>query len=118
MNNQLINFEIINEVVGDDADRIDEFCQAGMTSFAQFRDAYEESMLDRNMQQLRDEGHRVKPVAQMLGLNPLLEEYEKAKKILANGASDKKVIASVKDMQQICNQIIEEFRQRAGQEKS
>jgi hypothetical protein len=59
-----------------------EFCQAAVKSFQEYGEHYEKYLLSRDEANLRKAGHKIKPVAQMLKLNNLLEEYEGAKLML------------------------------------
>ena len=91
------------------------FCEAAVSSFTEYGVHYKLYLLDRDEQNLRKAGHKIKPVAQMLGLNNLLEEYENAKILLQTDSSDEFLKDSVnrvestlelvkQDLQEIINQ--------------
>lgn len=108
----LINFEYVTELLGGEDAHLKEFCEAGIGSFTKFRDEYRAYLLNRDLESLRKTGHRIRPVAQMLSVEEINEEYERSKQLLANGASDKKLQNSVHTVEAICNEIIAEFREK------
>ena len=65
-----------------------EFCQAAVNSFEEYAKHYERYLLTGDETNLRKAGHKIKPVAQMLKLQSLLEEYEDAKLLLQTGAEE------------------------------
>ncbi len=92
-----------------------EFCQAAVKSFQEYGEHYEIHLLARDETKLRKAGHKIKPVAQMLKLDNLLEEYEGAKLMLQSDAeefmlreSNDRVQAEIKIVVQELEEIIAE----------
>lgn len=92
-----------------DADYVTEFCEAGVSSFNEFIENYRTHLLDRNMEDLRKAGHKIKPGAQMMGANEVVDEYEHAKTLLNNNADSDELESSVEKMSSICSTIQEEL---------
>lgn len=115
MNYHFIDPEKITDILFNDGEFVVEFCEAGATSFAEFIENYCTHLLDRNMEDLRKAGHKIKPGAQMMGANEVVEEYEKAKSLLRAEADREKLEQSVKKMKEICSTIQNELSQLAQQ---
>ena len=92
---------------------VTEFCNAGVSSFEEFIELYQKYLLNRNMADLRKAGHKIKPGAQMMGATEILDEYEHAKKLLQDKASQDKLQKSVDTMQQLCTTIRKELTKLA-----
>jgi len=99
----------IRDMLFNDDSYVAEFCEAGLTSFDEFITDYEKYLLARNMKDLRKAGHKIKPGAQMMGANEVVEEYENAKELLNSKADQEALVASVKKMKNICSTIREEL---------
>lgn len=112
-NYQFIDPEKITNMLFDDMEYVVEFCEAGVTSFEEFRENFSTHLLDRNMEELRKAGHKIKPGAQMMGADEVIEEYEKAKSLLENKASKEELVQSRDKMQYICKTIQSELSQLA-----
>jgi len=110
---ELIPLEKIQDMLDDNEAYIKNFCKAGITSFTKFRDNYIEAMRNNELRLLRDEGHRVKPVIQMLGFDTIQKEYEHAKDLLQSDAPDERIKASIDKMRKQCDAIIEGFKKEA-----
>ncbi|MCW9709085.1 taurine dioxygenase [Aliifodinibius sp. 1BSP15-2V2] len=93
---------------GDDS-YIVEFCEAGITSFSEFNENFSTHLLNRNMKELRNAGHKIKPGAQMMGADEIVDEYTKARTMLEDNASTEKLEQSVQAMDAICSAILEEL---------
>ncbi|PAU94044.1 taurine dioxygenase [Aliifodinibius salipaludis] len=92
-----------------DSEYVAEFCEAGVTSFNEFIENYCTHLLDRNMADLRKAGHKIKPGAQMMGADEVVDEYERAKILLNDNAGDEELEESVNKMSDICSTIKKEL---------
>ena len=88
-----------------------EFCNAAIESFSEYSIHYKLYLLERDETKLRKAGHKIKPVAQMLGLDNLLEEYENAKILLQTECSDQFLEDSVKRVDQIIEIVILDLKE-------
>lgn len=113
MGYQIIDPEKIENMLFDNAEYVAEFCEAGVTSFEEFIEKYSIHLMDRNMEDLRKAGHKIKPGAQMMGANEVIEEYENAKKLLSDDATKEALEKSVKKMKKMCNVIKDELNRLA-----
>lgn len=113
MTYHLIDPDKISNMLFDDPEYIIEFCEAGVSSFKEFSENFQKHLTDRNMEDLRKAGHKIKPGAQMMGADIVVEEYEKAKKLLQNGADDDKLASSAEKMKEICTTIQNELTELA-----
>lgn len=109
MNYQFIDADKIIDMLFKDSDYIIEFCEAGVDSFNEFIENYRIHLLDRNMTDLRKAGHKVKPGAQMMGADEVVDEYEYAKSLLNDNADDEELEKSVDKMSSICSTIQKEL---------
>ncbi len=101
----------------DDEDFIAEFCDAAIESFSEFSNSYEEHLLNRDEPPLRKAGHKIKPVAQMIGVEVIVDEYEHAKEMLHNDNPDKDLRKSVNKVKRITRELIEELDKLRIEEK-
>lgn len=106
----LVDIELIKKMLYNDENYIKEFANASLQSFKEFRDQFKASLLSREMDDLRRAGHKIKPVAQMLHLSPIIEMYEKSKILLTENASNQKLTELAEDMDEYCNRVLSEFR--------
>ena len=114
MDYKYISPDKISEVLFDEPEHIIEFCEAGLSSFGEFKEHFGTRLVNRNMEGLRKAGHKIKPGAKIMGADIVVDEYEKAKTILDNGdASDKKLEATAQNMTDICSSIEDELKQLA-----
>lgn len=88
---------------------IKEFSEAAITSFSEFREHYYKFLLNRDETNFRKAGHKIKPVAQMLGLDLIVEEYEYAKTLIWDDKPDEDLKKSADKMQDICSTVIKEL---------
>lgn len=91
---------------------IREFANAAIDSFDEFSTNYSKFLLVRDETNFRKAGHKIKPVAQMLGLDQIIEEYEHAKTLLWDEKPDKELKASSDKIRGICDEIIEELKEK------
>lgn len=113
MDYRYIDTDKIKDMLFDDAGYIKEFCEAGIISFEEFIQDYNQHLLDRNMEYLRKAGHKIRPGALMMGAEEVVEEYEEAKKLLQQDAETAKLETSVNKMNDICTTVQEELSQLA-----
>jgi len=111
-----IDFQIIREMLYNDEAYVDEFCQASVVSFTEFKNNFHNNVMEEDLETLRRTGHKIKPVAKMLKLDPLLEIYEKSKLLLSESSDEE--IASLKkqyvdEMDAYCNKILEQLKKRS-----
>lgn len=109
-NSSYIDLEKIRALLYDDDGFIQEFSAAAIESFQEFSDNYKKHLLDRNEPELRKTGHKLKPVALMIGVDEVVEEYETAKTLLHDEASDEELKRSVERAQNITSTVITELR--------
>lgn len=114
MNYQFIDPDKISNMLFKDSEYVAEFCEAGVTSFDEFIENYRIHLLDRNMADLRKAGHKIKPGAQMMGADEVVEEYEHAKSLLNDNADDEELEKSVDKMSSICATIKKELTHLAN----
>lgn len=91
---------------------IKEFSEAAIESFAEFRENYQKYLLIREEIDFRKAGHKIKPVAQMLGLEQIIEEYEHAKTLIWDEKPDKDLKASADKIRDICDKVISELEKK------
>lgn len=109
MDYKYIKPDKISEMLFGDDSYIVEFCEAGITSFSEFNENFTTHLLNRNLKELRNAGHKIKPGAQMMGADEVVEEYTKARSMLEDDASREKLEKSVQTMDLICSTILEEL---------
>jgi hypothetical protein len=105
----LINIDKIYEMLFNEKKYVAEFAEASIQSFNEFSQHYSTFLLNRDMENLRKAGHKIKPVAQMLDLEIILDEYEKAKVMLIEEKPQKDLESSVEVIRGICNSAVAEF---------
>tara|TARA_R100000908_G_scaffold61985_2_gene40758 strand:- start:17198 stop:17542 length:345 start_codon:yes stop_codon:yes gene_type:complete len=106
---KIIDFSGVEEMLYGEEKFIKEFSEAAITSFTEFRDHYKKFLLAKDETNFRKAGHKIKPVAQMLGLNQILEEYEHAKTLIWDEKPADELEQSVEKMTGICDQVIKEL---------
>jgi hypothetical protein len=109
--NRYIHRKKIADLLYDDDKFIREFAEATETSFREFSGHYRKFLLNRDEDNFRRAGHKIKPVIQMLEIPDILEEYEQAKEMLWNQKKDEKLEQSADKIDRICEQIIFELEQ-------
>lgn len=96
-----------------EASYIKEFSVAALTSFNEFKENYTLFLLNRDEVNFRKAGHKIKPVAQMLGLGMIIDEYERAKNLIWEEKDEEDLIASSKKMNAFCDQVLLELKEIA-----
>lgn len=117
MDYKYISPDKISEMLFNDDEYIVEFCEAGTISFNQFNENFSIHLLNRNLKELREAGHKIKPGAQMMGADEVVEEYTKARTMLEENAGTEKLKESVKMMNSICSAILKELNTLAKSHK-
>lgn len=92
-----------------DEDYLDEFVQVSIISFTEFKENFDKHLSNRDLASLRTTGHKVKPVAQMMNLNGLLELYEKSKLVIQENLSDDELNDVLKKMDAYCEVLLNEL---------
>lgn len=106
----MIDIETIRSLLMGQDEFIEEFATASIDSFGEFADQLKVHLPARNLESFRRAGHKIKPVAQMLEQQALLDAYEKAKVRLTNDASDQEIQNSVETLASLCEEIQKQFR--------
>lgn len=110
--NKLIDRETISELLYGEEKYIQEFADATIDSYREFLDKYREHVLDHDLKELREAGHKIKPISQMLNLSVIIEEYEHVKQLLDQSEpSQDKLQASIERMDEIVQKIIRELKE-------
>lgn len=112
MDNTLANFKEIDEMLDGDPEAMKEFYEAAIISFSDFCNDYKTCMNNRDFEELRKVGHRIRPAAQMLGLDLVNKKYEDAKQLLQNDASDEELKTAVDEVDTLCSKIVENFKDK------
>jgi len=107
-----IDFQIIREMLYHDEAYVKEFCDASVTSFSEFKENFRNNLMDEDLETLRRTGHKIKPVAKMLKLDPLLSIYEKSKLLLDDGADPVTKKQYVQEMDDYCQKILDQLDKR------
>ena len=106
----IIEKQVIVDLLYGDEEYISEFASASVESFTEFKLKFAKSLQARDMENLRQAGHKIKPVAQMMKLDPIITMYETSKIMLQEEASDEEINKLVKNMNQFCTQLIKELK--------
>lgn len=93
---------------------VKEFCDASVISFSEFKSNFRKHLTEEDLENLRRTGHKIKPVAKMLKLDPLLEIYEKSKLLLTDGGDEELKEEYAKEMDVYCQKILDQLHQRAN----
>lgn len=96
----------------DDDAYVKEFCDASVISFSEFKSNFRKNVMEEDLETLRRTGHKIKPVAKMLKLDPLLEIYEKSKLLLMEGGDPELKEKYASEMDEYCEEILNQLHQR------
>ncbi len=113
MKYQFINPQKISDLLFNDEEYVAEFCEAGVSSFEEFMDDFQTHLLNRNMEDLQRAGHKIKPGAQMMGADDVIDEYEHAKTLLEQEVEKDELIKSADKMKNMCSTIKKELSELA-----
>lgn len=105
----IVDLSTLTEMLYGEEAYIKEFTDAAVVSFSEFKEHYSRYLLKRNEVDFRKAGHKIKPVAQMLGLDLIIEEYEHAKTLIWEEKPEAELKASADKMEGICDQVISEL---------
>lgn len=105
-----VNPDQIAELVYNDVKFIKEFAEASEKSFSEFKSHYGRYLLERDEERFRKAGHKIKPIAQMLNIEVIIEEYEHAKTLLWENKNQEELEQSAEKINEICDTIIQELR--------
>lgn len=104
-----LNADKIREMLFGEEEYIGDFCKAATQSFTEFQHDYGKYLLERNEKSFRRAGHKIKPVAQMVGADEIVDEYEHGKSLLLSEGSEKKLRESTQRVEIIVEGIIEDL---------
>lgn len=107
----IVDFDIIYNMLYNDMEAAKEFVVASIDSFSEFNQHFGESMKARNLEKLRNAGHKIKPVAQMLQLDEILNIYEEAKDKLVYNAAEPEIDSTINQMNTFCTRLLSEFEE-------
>lgn len=111
----LIDLDALEKMLYGDKAYIKEFSEAALISFSEFNEHYKKYLLARDEEKFRKAGHKIKPVAQMLGLNQIIEEYEHAKTLLWDEKPGSELESSADNMDKICTEVLTELESIASE---
>jgi len=109
-----IDIQLIRDMLYNDEAYVNEFCEASVTSFQEFNDNFRKNVMEEDLENLRRTGHKIKPVAKMLKLDPILEIYEKSKILISDGVDQDLKKQYVQEMDQYCQSILDQLERRAS----
>lgn len=107
-----IDFQIIKDMLYNDDAYVKEFCDASVISFSEFKSNFRKHLMNEDLESLRRTGHKIKPVAKMLKLDPLLNIYEKSKLLLMEGGEPGQKEKYANEMDDYCESILNQLHQR------
>ena len=106
----LVDKQIILDLLYGDENYVKEFAAASVESFSEFKNNFEQSVLNKDMETLRKTGHKIKPVAMMMKLDAILEMYERSKEYIEHEEPDSKLEAVTDEMNQYCGRLLNELK--------
>ncbi len=115
MEYQIIVPEKIEELMFNEGEYIIEFCEAGLSSYAEFSGNFVKHLQNRDLEGLKNTGHKIKPGLQMMGAEVILEEYENAKQLLESEAGEEQINKSIEKMTGFCDTVEKELKYMATQ---
>jgi hypothetical protein len=107
----LVDVELIRNMLYNDDAYVKEFAGASIQSFSEFKKSFKKHVLNRDLDELRRAGHKIKPAALMLNLNPVIDMYEKSKEMLDNNATVEELQKITDKMDSYCGQVLTEFEE-------
>lgn len=109
----LVDVSLVKKMLYEDESYVKEFANASLQSFSEFKESFKNFVMAREMDNLRRAGHKIKPAALMLNLNPIIEMYEASKTLLEENASTEELSIIVDQMDTYCDQVLYEFKEIA-----
>lgn len=110
-NNNIVDFSTLNEMLYGETQYIKEFAQAAIVSFQEFKANYTTHLRAGDETNFRKAGHKIKPVAQMLGIDRVIENYEEAKGILLGEGDQNDKEKVIAEIDALCNRVVEELQE-------
>jgi hypothetical protein len=111
---KLVDIDLIREMLYDDDAYVKEFAEASVASFTEFKAHFKESLINRDMDELRKAGHKIKPVSLMLNLNPVVDMYETSKTYLLENESTEALADLIRQMEHYIDRVLAEFTELAN----
>jgi len=109
MEEPYVDKELVSDLLYNEEKYIKEFSEASIESFTEFKVKFTKFFLAGDMNMLRQTGHKIKPVAQMLKLDELLVMYERSKEMLANSHPEQEKKELVENVVDYCDIVIHQF---------
>ena len=106
----LVDRDLVVELLYGDEEYVEEFAEASIESFSEFKENFKRYVRARDMENLRKTGHKIKPVAQIMKLDTLLSMYEESKSLLEEEASDQEINNLVDKINKYCNTLLKELK--------
>lgn len=107
----IVDRQVIVNLLSGDEDYVGEFAVASIDSFSEFKREFERSLRNRDMEHLRKTGHKIKPVAMMMKLDPIITMYESSKIMLEEDAPDEDIKKLIARMNAYCSQLLQELKE-------
>jgi len=104
-----IDFSELSKMLYGESKYIAEFAEAAMSSFREYDEHYRKYLLNRDEENFRRAGHKIKPVAQMLNVHDLLKEYENAKQLLWDQEKDELLQKSTQRTSSVISEVLREL---------
>lgn len=108
---KIVDFSTLNEMLFGESKYIKEFAEAAVLSFQEFKENYTLFLIKRDEVNFRKAGHKIKPVAQMLGIDSILDEYERAKTLIWEDMPEAELGNSTQKMSRIIDQVLDELKE-------
>ncbi len=106
---KVVDVKLVREMLYEDENYVKEFSNASIQSFSEFKEQFRKTLLAREMDDLRRAGHKIKPIALMLNLHPVIEMYETSKIYLQENRSTEELSDLAQKMDNFCDRILAEF---------
>lgn len=111
MEDPYVDQKLISNLLYNEEKYIKEFSIASIDSFTEFKVKFKKFFLAGDMKMLRDTGHKIKPVAQMLKLDELLVMYDRSKELLESNQPLREKEELVKNVDEYCDKVIHQFQE-------
>ncbi|MEO1023585.1 MAG: taurine dioxygenase [Bacteroidota bacterium] len=109
--NNIVDFSTLNEMLYGETQYIKEFAQAAIVSFQEFKTNYTTHLRAGDETNFRKAGHKIKPVAQMLGIDRVIENYEEAKNNLMGEGDQNDRENMIAEIEALCGRVVEELQE-------
>lgn len=107
----IVDRQIIVNLLSGDEEFVREFAVASVDSFSEFKREFGISLNNRDEEHLRKVGHKIKPVAQMMQLEPIITMYESSKIMLQEDAPEEDIKNLIHKMNDYCNELLKELKE-------